>query len=175
MKHILLLTGNPGVGKTTVVRTVAACLPDWHIRGFYTEEIREGGQRQGFRLVTFGGHRVTLAHVDFHTPYRVSKYYVDISTFEALVDSALSLNRHADVYLIDEIGKMECFSPKFVAAVQTILDASKPVIATVAKKGGGFISDVKKRADVERWDVTYENRASLPERALTWLRRLSQK
>ncbi|MCZ6875422.1 MAG: AAA family ATPase [bacterium] len=169
------MTGNPGVGKTTVVRTVASCLPDWHIRGFYTEEIREGGQRQGFRLVTFGEHRVILAHVDFHTPYRVSKYCVDISTFEAVVDSALSLNRHADVYLIDEIGKMECFSPKFITAVQTILDANQPVIAIVAKKGGGFISDVKQRADVERWEVTRENRTCLPGQAITWLRSLSQK
>ena len=117
-------------------------------------------------LDVFGVARPGLVH---------SKYYVDISTFETLVDSVLSLNRHPDVYLIDEIGKMECFSPKFISAVQTILDANQPVIATVAKKGGGFISDVKQRSDVERWEVTHENRASLPGQAITWLRRLSQK
>lgn len=174
MHQILLLTGNPGVGKTTVIRRVAACLPAWRIRGFYTEEMREGDQRQGFRLVTFDGHKATLAHVDFHTPYRISKYYVDISSFEALVDSALALHRDVDVYLIDEIGKMECFSLKFRAAVQTILDATQPVIATVATKGGGFMAEVQQRADSERWEVTYENRSRLPGQVLTWLRRLSQ-
>jgi nucleoside-triphosphatase THEP1 len=35
---ILLLTGAPGVGKTTVLRKVAAGLPDRRLAGFYTED-----------------------------------------------------------------------------------------------------------------------------------------
>ena len=52
---ILLLTGRPGVGKTTVVRRVAATLPRDRLAGFYTEEVRHRGRRRGFRAVTFNG------------------------------------------------------------------------------------------------------------------------
>ena len=50
--RILLVTGVPGIGKTTLVRRLAMQLQQYRIGGFYTEEIRTGGQRQGFRLVT---------------------------------------------------------------------------------------------------------------------------
>ena len=58
----LLLTGVPGVGKTTVVKRVAAALAGQKIAGFYTEEVRERGQRVGFRIVTLEGEQATLAH-----------------------------------------------------------------------------------------------------------------
>ena len=66
--------------------------------------------------------------------------------------------------LIDEIGKMECFSNAFVDAVQRLLDGSTPAIATVASKGAGFISEVKARIDVELIEVTLGNRDELPRR-----------
>ncbi|MFZ1060598.1 MAG: nucleoside-triphosphatase, partial [Candidatus Rokuibacteriota bacterium] len=47
--HVLLITGNPGSGKTTVIRRVAAALSGRRLGGFYTEEIRVGGERRGFR------------------------------------------------------------------------------------------------------------------------------
>ena len=68
------------------------------------------------------------------------------------------------IVLIDEIGKMECFSSRFVAAVRRLLDDRKPVVATIAIKGGGFIAEAKARPDVEIWQVTKANRVELPER-----------
>ena len=47
--HILLLTGVPGIGKTTVIRDVARVLPAGSLRGFCTQEMREHGRRTGFR------------------------------------------------------------------------------------------------------------------------------
>ena len=92
-KHALLLTGPPGVGKTTVVRRVAAGLAGRRIRGFTTEEIRIGGQRVGFRLETFDGRSVTLAHVDMCSRHQVGKYRVDVATLDDLVGSALLWTR----------------------------------------------------------------------------------
>ena len=51
----LFLTGNPGVGKTTLIRTIAERLEGIRFAGFYTEEIRQGGQRTGFSAVTLDG------------------------------------------------------------------------------------------------------------------------
>jgi nucleoside-triphosphatase THEP1 len=45
--HVLLITGGPGIGKTTVTQRIADELRNKGLRGFYTEEIREKGERHG--------------------------------------------------------------------------------------------------------------------------------
>ncbi len=103
----LLLTGRPGIGKTTVLRAAARQLAGFHLVGFYTEEIREGRDRRGFRLVTFRGEQAIIAHVDFPSP-RVSKYGVDVATIDRFAATLRDSGDRSAVYLIDEIGKMEC-------------------------------------------------------------------
>ena len=73
------------------------------------------------------------------------------------------------VYLVDEIGKMECLSSAFVEAVVRLLDSDRPLIATVAQRGAGFITDVKRRPDAELWQVMRDNRDELPARIVSWL------
>lgn len=169
-KHVLLLTGRPGVGKTTVTRRIATSLVDWRLAGFFTEEIRESGQRQGFRAVTLDGSEKVMAHLDIRSPYRVGKYRVDVSVIDQLADLTLGLVPRVDCYLVDEIGKMECLSQRFVGAMRKLLTSQSLVVATIALRGGGFIAEVKQRAGVEQWEVTLKNREELPERALAWLR-----
>jgi len=67
-----------------------------------------------------------------------------------------------DLYVIDEIGKMECASDLFVEWAGRALDSSLPVLARVAAKGGGFIGSVKSRSDVEIVQLSAENRNGLP-------------
>lgn len=167
----LLLTGVPGVGKTTVLRKVADGLPDRRLAGFYTEEIRSDGERRGFRMVCFDGREGVMARTEFPGPHRVGKYGVDVAVIDALAASSLTLEQPADVYLVDEIGKMECLSKQFVAAIGRILESGKPVVATVAMHGEGLIDDVKLRPGVQIWQVTRENRDRLPDDILTWLRK----
>src|SRR5512134_4116108 len=128
---VLLLTGVPGIGKTTVIRRVADRLKGRRLGGFYTEEIRGRGGRRGFRLVGFEGVERGIAHVDFPKVHRVGKYGVDVGEIDEAADR---LTRGpADVYLIDEIGKMECLSDRFVNRMRLLLDGPRPVIATVAR------------------------------------------
>lgn len=160
---ILLLTGAPGVGKTTVLRKVATGLPGWKIAGFYTEEIRSShGERSGFRLMCFDGRSGEMARADFHGPQRIGKYGVDVAVIDELAPAALSLDQRADIYLVDEIGKMECLSDKFVAAMEKLLGSGKLVVATVALHGEGFIDEVKRRPGVQLWQVTRGDRDYLP-------------
>jgi len=89
-----------------------------------------------------------------------------------LIETELSeLAAEADVYVIDEIGKMECLSGAFIVSVSRAFASSVPVLATVAAKGSGFIAEVKARDDVEILRVTPANRDELP---ATLVRRLQR-
>lgn len=164
----LLLTGAPGIGKTTLIRAVAADLGDRSIRGFVTDETRIRGYRVGFRIETFDGQRATLAHTDIRSSHRVGKYGVDIKALDEIVDAALLPDDAIDVYLIDEIGRMECFSRRFMDALTRLLDSRRIVVATIHRNAPGFIQQVKERPDVELWEVTRQNRDRLCREILAW-------
>jgi nucleoside-triphosphatase len=165
----LLLTGAPGVGKTTVLRGVREQLSGRHIRGFLTIEIRNPrGERLGFRIETLEGGSARLAGVDLRSAHRVGRYGVDVAALDAVAVPSLALDDRA-VYLIDEIGKMECLSAAFVAAVARLLGADLPLVATVAERGSGFIDAVKHHPRAELWQVTRSNRDALAARIVSRL------
>ena len=159
-----LVTGVPGVGKTTLIHNLCKQLASFNPEGFYTEEIREGGIRKGFALVSLDGKRSVLSHVNVKSPHRVGKYGVDDKSFEAFLDSLHLRGPVGSLIFIDEIGKMECFSAAFVSLVRKLLDGGGVVVATVAIKGRDFISEVKNRRDVVIYEVTERNRGNLAER-----------
>lgn len=168
-ENVLLLTGPPGIGKTTVIRRVAEGLAGRRLGGFYTEEIRDYGERRGFRLLTFDGRETVIAHIRHPKTYQVGKYGVDVSAIDEIVEHTLKLDEHIDVYLVDEIGKMECLSRLFVAAMGKVLHFNKPVVATIALRGGGFITQVKQLPEAYLWELNHKNRDDMPDKMLAWL------
>lgn len=167
----LLLIGQPGVGKTTIVRSVVASL-GMKAGGFYTEEIREHGRRTGFRVMSLDGTTGILASVSVSGPYRVGKYCVHLDDLEQVGVSAVwEAVEHPDVsvVVIDEIGKMELLSPAFRLAVLAALDSPKLVLATAMARSEPWLDVVKARPDVTLMEVSRSNREALPERILLWL------
>jgi len=154
----LLITGFPGMGKTTLIRKLYEALKDFHPVGFYTTEIREKGMRKGFELVNLEGKKGVLSHVDIKSRYRVGRYKVDVSGFEDFLDGITFLDPSSALIMIDEIGKMECLSTQFDRMMKEVLDSEKRVIATIALKGGGLIAEVKQRRDVKLFEITPSNR-----------------
>ncbi len=138
--------------------------------GFYTEEIREAGRRVGFRWHRLDGRTGILAHVKVKSPHRVGKYGVDLASFEGEAVSVLDPEApDVDLFVIDEIGKMECFSEEFVAAIRRLLKSDKSVLATVAQKGSGLIQQVKSYPGVELLPLTRENRDEVTQQAANQL------
>jgi nucleoside-triphosphatase len=171
MKNIFL-TGAPSSGKTTVIKKIIKGLK-FPADGFYTEEEKIEGKRAGFLMKTLNGKTGYLAHQDIRSDFHIRRYGVSIENIEAIAALSITpLNNH--VIILDEIGKMECFSQKFKDAVITALNSANIVIGTITFGGSDFILQIKERDDIEIIEVTLENRDSLPDLILKKVLRLQQ-
>ena len=170
MKRVFLLTGRPGTGKTSLIKEVAAQMKG-RVGGFYTEEIRTHGIREGFRLVTLNRESTILAHINIHSPYRVSKYGVDIDNLDRVGVSALyKAAEECDLVIIDEIGKMELFSANFREAVLQIIDSGKRVLGTIMLNANPYADAIKRRPQVNLITVTRATYHQVLEELLCWLK-----
>jgi len=161
-KPKILLPGRPGGGKTTVIKKVVDGLRQ-RAGGFYTEEIRKKGRREGFLIRTLDGECGILAHLANRGPFRVGRYGVDVDLFEGTVASSLekAMERHR-VIIIDEIGKMELFSQKFRQLVERILRSDRMVLAVIHQGNDPFTREIRRLPNLEEWTVTEKNRDILP-------------
>ncbi|MEA1928921.1 MAG: nucleoside-triphosphatase, partial [Candidatus Auribacterota bacterium] len=159
-KNNILITGYPGVGKTALVRQVIDEL-GLNPVGFYTEEIREGGKRAGFRIksLTPGLPRMEgiLARMGLDGPYRRGPYTINIRDMEEVGARALeeALTRRG-LIVIDEIGNMEMVSRRFQEAVIDCLDSPRLVLGVIKAESGPFVNRIKPRLDVEIIELTRE-------------------
>lgn len=174
MRKNILITGLPGIGKTTLIKQLLYNLEKYKPVGFYTEEIRHEGERKGFQLVSLGGDKSILAHVFIESQYHIGKYKVDINSFDSFLDSLDILHTKNNPIIIDEIGKMECLSTKFVKMIIEILDSKNIVIATIAHTDGGIKGKIKEREDVQLFKMSLENRDTLENEIIEFLRTLPQ-
>ena len=102
-KKNILISGLPGVGKTSLIKKIVEALKDLRLVGFYTAEIREGSRRKGFELISLDKRKGLLSHTDIQSPHRVGKYKVDVKGFEAFLGSIPFLNPSTRLIVIDEI------------------------------------------------------------------------
>ncbi len=157
----ILLTGRPGVGKTTLIKKIVSEFQG-KAGGFYTQEIRDHNRRTGFEIVTLSGMKGILASVTINSPFRVGKYGVNVKDLEEIgvreIERALE---DEDLIVVDEIGKMELFAPRFQAVVLRALDSSKPFLTTITKSSIPFTNGIKKRDDVLLFEITERNRTNI--------------
>jgi len=163
---VLLITGSPGTGKTSVLLKVVDALKarGYSVGGVISREARVGWARVGFEILDLGsGRRGWLAHVNRKIGPQIGKYRVNLEDLEniganAIVDAV----ENFDVIAIDEIGPMELFSEKFKEAVKRAVECGKLVVSVVHWKARDrLIEEVKKREDTEIITVAIENRNTL--------------
>jgi nucleoside-triphosphatase len=167
-KRLLFLTGNPGVGKTTVLLRIVEALKaeGYRIGGMLSQEVRTGGERVGFEILDLNnGKRGWLAQVNQKNGPRIGRYCVNLEDLENIGAKAImDAVKDSDVVAVDELGPMELFSDKFKEAVRGAVESKKLVVGVVHWRARDSLIDaVKKREDAETFVVTFENRDKLHE------------
>lgn len=156
------------MGKTTIIKRVLG-RARISAGGFFTEEIRSAGVRQGFRIVTLDGKSATLSHIDIKGPYRVDKYGVGIEALERVGVAAIrEAVRQHELVVVEEIGKMELCSSVFKEAVEEAINSGKRVLGTIMLASHPWADEVKRNSDVTTVVVTRSNRDSVLEQVVRW-------
>ena len=159
-RNNILFTGPPGCGKTTLIQRIVQQLST-PSTGFITKEIREKGKRVGFTINTLDGKEVLLAHINVSGRYRVGRYGVVLESVDSVAVPSMIPKTQKESVVVDEIGKMECFSSLFRKKLLDVLDMPNKVIGTISLKGDQFIKEIKGRSDVLVVEISEKNRDKL--------------
>ena len=162
---MILLTAQPRTGKSTAIKKIVELLGINNCGGFYTEEIRENGERVGFSIKTLSGKTGILSHVNIDSKHRISRYGVDIDAFENICVKELKdviKDDNIKYIVIDEIGPMELFSNEYKNLLVELLNSNKQVIGTIYKDSYEWLDDFKKKDGIKLIEVTLDNRDELP-------------
>lgn len=162
----ILLTGKPGIGKSTILKKVASDLkiPKY---GVVAKEIRDDqNQRIGFEAVTLDGRSQVFAHkFAFESELTVGKYLIDIKAIDNFVVPELrkGLDKSNSIVLIDEIGRMQSLSSEFLKIVGYLFQSKSNLLATIVLEDESWSLKFKKYPGVILIEVNDKNREYLAE------------
>ena len=161
MAKNVFIAGTPGIGKTSLITRLYRDLTPLFIRGFYKEAIQEYQILKGFRLATFDIQELILAHVHIVGPERFGEFGLNIDGFNKMLTKQLKPDPKVELFLIDEIGLMECVSQQFRRMILTIIKSKIPLIATLTSHDVLETLKIKDREDIAILNMTHKNRDAL--------------
>ncbi|MFN7065072.1 MAG: NTPase [Aquificaceae bacterium] len=169
----IVLTGEPGVGKTTLIKKLVKALGE-KVIGFWTEDVRDPKtkKRTGFRIVTTEGKSLLFASKVFTSKHIVGSYGVNLQRFESLalpiLQRALEDKR---IVVVDEVGKMELFSKPFKDLIRTLIyhQSKSFVISIPIRDVDPLVAEIRRLRGAVLFEITRENRDSLLEDILALL------
>ena len=164
---ILLVTGPPGVGKSTAVSKVVLRLKSAGIivGGCTTSERRAGGARVGFEGWDLSsGRSGELASTASRLGPRVGRYRVNLTDLAQVGAAGLaSASTSSEVIVVDEVGPMELVSPDFRRGIRSCIDSGKPMLAVVHERLEDDILNELRVKAAKAFTMTVENRAEVVE------------
>ena len=166
--RVWLLTGPPGIGKSTVVSKVIYLVRSkgYGVGGCLTKEQRKGRERTGFTIIDLmSGREGPLASSESSLGPKVGKYRVNLKGVVEIGATALTeAAKGAEVIVIDEIGPMELTSPEFKRSAEACFRSGRPILAVVHDKiKDPLIELIRALPDKEMIELTLHNREGLPE------------
>ena len=164
-KPIILLTGKPNIGKTSIIINLVKGFGNL-AGGFYTREIQSKGTRIGFQIITLNGETSQLAatnrdeRLGRFIPF--GKYWVSLDAIETIAIPAITKAiGKKQIVIVDEIGPMELLSPPFTKTISKLLESDCPVLGTIVERNHPFANTVKAHERVKIREVTVKNRDKL--------------
>jgi nucleoside-triphosphatase len=149
----IFITGNPGCGKSTLIKKILEILSDKKVSGFITPEIRVSGKRQGFMIIDLASSQEEiLASANMEHGFGISRYRIHLEGIDKIINKFLESYSNSDYVVIDEIGMMEFCSKKFREMLQLVLKSQKKVIATLSRK---FVKEYEDQGEI--FSLTREN------------------
>ncbi|CAM9489916.1 unnamed protein product, partial [Ectocarpus fasciculatus] len=164
----ILLTGPPGIGKSTLMRSVLQKL-QCPIGGVLCLERRKEGRRIGFDAVLPSGEQeLFMFKRAASTPpspddKMIGKYVVAVNTIDNFVVPELQrcLTGMPGLVYIDEIGKAQAYSALFFETVQQLFETDRNILATVVEADTPWSLEYKYSPKSWLVAVTVENRDEL--------------
>ncbi len=164
MKNIFL-TGDVGVGKSTVIQKILSLLPSTECGGFRTVSatpitkgtildvfIEKAWERTPHDTEHIVGSRLSDGHFSSYP-----------SVFDSIGTSILaSCPINAKLIIMDELGLMESDAKLFRKAVMDVLDGPLPVLGVIKPKHSDFLDAIRAHERSEIFKVTVDNREALP-------------
>jgi nucleoside-triphosphatase len=161
---LILLTGAPGVGKTTVVIHVARALKERVIvGGIVSKEIRFNNNRVGFEFIALTTNdRNVLASITGNGP-KVGKYFVNVPGCRFAAERLTNAVRNSEFIICDEIGPMELKSIEFIDSVKYLLDVDKKVLVVIHQNLQHLLTDEFRNKSSLLINLDLENREKVNE------------
>jgi nucleoside-triphosphatase len=159
----ILLTAPPKTGKTTVIEKFVSLYPGKKI-GIIAKEIRNEGERVGFKNVNLAGVESAFMHVsEIQSDVTVgNKYKIDVAAIDNFVVPEITKDAPGSVVIIDEIGRAQANSQLFLSAVEQLLSGTKQILATIVYDPEPWSLGFKENPEVLLIEVTTVNREALP-------------
>ena len=167
---VIVLTGAPGVGKTTALIRVARELKERGVKvgGVVSRELRRtnnnNNMRIGFEFIDLATNdRNVLASIITGNGPKVGKYFVNVAGCRFAAERLTNAVRNSDVIICDEIGPMEVKSREFIDSVKNLLDVDKKVIVVVHQKLQHLLADEFRNKSSLLIKLNLENREKVNE------------
>lgn len=167
---IILLTGPPGVGKTTMIDRLARTFlaKGLTVSGISTREVRESGSRIGFKITDLSTHEVGwLARKDSSSGSKIGSYRIVSQDLERIGVNAIerATEQPTDIVIVDEIGPMEMTSSMFRRSLSRIFSGERPTIATV-KLDSRYPEVEQVRGKSIQFEINKDNREAIYNRVV---------
>lgn len=164
----ILLTGPPGIGKSSLMRSILQ-KQQCSIAGVLCLERRADGRRVGFDAVLSSGQQKLFMYKPGEdTPQspddkKIGKYVVAVDTLDNFVVPELQrcLDQVPVLVYIDEIGKAQAYSELFFRTVRRLFEADCNILATVVEADTPWSLEYKYSPKSWLVPVSVENRDEL--------------
>ncbi len=162
---IILLTGRPGVGKSTAIDAFIKLYSEPATWVVTTAIPRPEGGRAGFLAANSNGLTMVISHkTDIDSNVIIGENHVDVAAVDTMFADALhhtQLNAH-ELTIVDEIGPIQLLSPAFSSVLERAFTTGADMVASIHHKEDR-LAPYRTSPHAILLEVTIENRDFLPQ------------